>query len=76
MQFIANAFIWLAKSSVGQFVIHMVFGKLVDALKKMHEDKKKKEQIKKDVAASVKPLVDAKTPEEIDRATKQALDDF
>jgi len=76
MNFLVSAITWLAKSSLGQFVINLVFGKLTDFIKGIIEKNKRQEELKKAAEQSVLDLKKAKTAKEIDDATDKVLDNF
>lgn len=72
---------WIARSWVGKLALEFLWGKLVGLFTKLAAAAKAEwdrrqlnKKIKEDAEASVDPLKKAKTKEEIDAATDDALD--
>lgn len=74
--FILAALGWIANSWLGKLVIDIVIGKLVAWAKSVIATREARKKAQEEAAKSVQPLKDAKTGEEIDKATNDALDHF
>lgn len=61
---------------LGKLFLEFIWGKLVAWLSGIAARFKRQKEIEKEAEESVKPLKDAKTADEIDKATDSALDGF
>lgn len=59
-----------------KIIVDQILSRLFDWLGKVIANHQRNRAIKDAADASVKPLIDAKTPEEIKDATKDALDNI
>lgn len=58
---------------LGQFVLNFIVGKLAEAIATWWKKRQRHKEIDREAEKSTKPLKDAKTAEEIDHATDDAL---
>lgn len=61
---------------LGKLLIPLFLERLAAFIKEQYDKRKKREVDSKESKESVQPLKDAETGEQIDAATKKALDDF
>lgn len=66
--------VYIAESWFGKFVLQFLLGKLIEWVKATKANYDAKKAIEKEARDSVQKLKDAKTAQEVDDATDDALD--